>query len=194
MHEPWIGERVTLPGAGDAETSVSFAPIAIGTGWNIRGNAAYAPFADAVQRALGIAMPTAPNTSARRGDAALLWLGPRSWLYVAGAGAAAPGFDATRHALNAASGAVFDVSASNVGWSVAGTAASRVLARACPLDLDARAFPRGHCAQSLLGHIGALLHRPDDDPRFVVLVARSFAQDAWHCLQASAAAEGWRAA
>jgi sarcosine oxidase, subunit gamma len=189
VHDPWIGERTPPPGAGDADSLVSFAPIAFETGWNVRGNAAQAPFADAVQRTLGCALPTAPGTSARRGDAALLWLGPRSWLYASGARDAARGFDATRHALNAAGGALFDVSASYVGWTIAGAAASRVLARGCPLDLDLRAFPAGHCAQSLLGHIGALFHRPDCDSRFVVLVARSFARDAWHFLQASAATE-----
>jgi sarcosine oxidase subunit gamma len=194
VHDPWIGERTPPPGAGDAESSVAFAPIALETGWNVRGNPAQAPFADAVQRALGFALPAAPNTSARRGEAALLWLGPRSWLYVAGAREAVPGFDVTRRALNAAGGALFDVSASYVGWSVAGAAASRVLARGCPLDLDGRAFLPGHCAQSLLGHIGALFHRPDDASRFVVLVARSFAKDAWHFLQASAAIEGRSAA
>ena len=58
--------------------------------------------------------------------------------------------------------------------------------RTGPLDLHCSAFPAGHCAQSLLGHINALLYRPDERPMFVVMVARSLAADAWDELNATA--------
>ncbi len=77
---------------------------------------------------------------------------------------------------------------------VAGADAARALNRGCPLDFDPRAFPAGGCAQSVLGHIGALFHKPGEAPAFVVMVARSFADDARDFLIASAATGGYRLA
>jgi len=65
---------------------------------------------------------------------------------------------------------------------VFGNDAARVLNCACPLDLDQRAFPVGHCTQSLLGHVGALLYRPAAST-FIVMAARSFAADVKRNLQ-----------
>ena len=42
----------------------------------------------------------------------------------------------------------------------------------------------------MLGHLTALLHRPDDACAFIVLVARSYARDAQVFLRAAAATEG----
>ena len=155
--------------------------------WNIRGNPARSSFVSEAERLLGLALPLQPNTSTRVDETALLWLGPRSWLLLAATGSAWNGFEVTRNALNAAGGALFDVSASYVGWVVSGSAAACALNKGCPLDLHPRAFPAGHCAQSMMGHIAALFYRPDESPTFTVLVARSFAADAWADLSASAA-------
>ena len=92
-----------------------------------------------------------------------------------------------RCAFRAAGGALFDVSASYVGWRVAGERAARVLNRLVPLDLDPRVFVPGSCAQSVLGRLGATLYRPGDAPAFVVLVARSYADDALHAIEEAAA-------
>ena len=120
-----------------SETDVALA-------WNVRGDPARAEFVAAVETALGIALPTRTNSSARgislpvqlhasaRGIAlptqlhasersnagALLCLGPRSWLFLAGQAAASGAFEATRKALNDAEGALFDVSSSYVAWTV----------------------------------------------------------------------------
>ena len=172
--------------------SVTLAEVSLALAWNVRGDPAQASFVAAAERILGLPLPLQRATSSRRSDTALLWLGPRSWLLVAATGSAWNGFDATRNVLNAAGGALFDVSASYVAWSVSGEAASRVLNRSCPLDLHPRAFPAGKCAQSVLGHVGALLYRPIEQPAFVVLAARSFAADAWTALCAAAACERLR--
>jgi sarcosine oxidase subunit gamma len=166
------------------EDAVTLAPLELGTVWNLRGDPANSAFVAEAARVLGLPLPLAPNASARdeRGHS-LLMLGPRSWLFVARHDAVRNDFDTARQRLNGAGGALFDVSASYVGWSVAGSDAARVLNRGSPLDLDPRVFPAGHCAQSLLGHIGALIHRPGDAPSFVVMVARSFSADAWRDLR-----------
>ena len=168
------------------ETAVTLAEVPLALAWNVRGDRSRPLFVAAASGVFGMSLPLQPNRSARNADTALLWLGPTSWLFTAGPGAAPHDFDAARNVLSAAGGALFDVSASYVAWSVSGAAASRALNRSCPLDLHSGAFPAGHCAQSLLGHVNALLYRPDERPIFVVMVARSLAVDAWDELSATA--------
>jgi sarcosine oxidase subunit gamma len=174
------------PGAlAISETDVALA-------WNLRGDAARAAFAAAVEATLGVPLPTRPNASERGGAGALLCLGPRSWLFVAGQPAADGAFEAARKALDDADGALFDVSSSYVAWTISGDAAARVLTRGCPVDLHPRVFRPGDCAQSLLGHVNALIYRPDERSAFIVMVARSFAADAREQLETYASTDGYR--
>jgi sarcosine oxidase subunit gamma len=142
----------------------------IAAAWNVQGDA---------QR-MALALPTTPNTVAHNGDAALLWLGPRSWLVLA-------------ESVDASGGAAFDVSASRVAWTLRGEHADVVLNKHCPLDLDARAFAPGTCAQSLFGQVNALYYRHTRGDAFTLFVARSFAGDVLHHLQESAARYGYEA-
>jgi sarcosine oxidase, subunit gamma len=172
--------------------SVTLGDVAFACAWTVRGNPAQKAFIAEAETLFGLPLPLEPMTDARRGEHVVLWLGPRAWLYVTSSAPRQDDFDATRRALNAAGGALFDVSASYVAWAIAGAAAGRVLNRSCPLDFHPRAFPAGHCAQSMLGHINALVYRPDQQPRFIVMVARSLAADAWDNLCTGAAADGYR--
>jgi heterotetrameric sarcosine oxidase gamma subunit len=161
--------------------------------WNVQGNPAREEFVTEFSRRFGtMALPVA-NTSARNEGWTALWLGPCSWLLLANPRLDAPtpdAFIATRDALNIHGGALFDVSASRVGFVIAGVHAATVLAKSCPLDLHPTVFVVGHCAQSVLGHINVLLYRPDSSTTFVVMVARSYAGDVWQALCASAAQYG----
>lgn len=177
-----------------AENLLEIGDVVFGRAWNVRGDPRNEAFAAAVSRALRVALPHAPMTSTQAAGATLLWLGPRSWLLVGDEAATVDDCESTRVAVNAAGGALFDVSASYVGWRVSGAAAARVLNRACPLDLHPRAFAPGRCAQSLLGHVNALFYKPGDGPSFVAMVARSFAADAFHTLCEAAHADGYRIA
>jgi sarcosine oxidase subunit gamma len=172
------------------EGPITLGDIPLTLAWNVRGNCAEPRFVEAANRLLGLAVPVQPNTSTRANGAVLLWMGPTSWMFVASAGSARPPFDDVRRAINDVGGALFDVSSSYVAWNVAGPAAGRVLNRGCPLDFHPDAFPAGHCAQSVLGHVTALFHRPDESCSFSVFVARSFARDAWEFLRAAAMTEG----
>jgi sarcosine oxidase subunit gamma len=107
------------------------------------------------------------------------------------AGAAAgSSFSDCRNLLNAAGGALFDVSASRVGWTVRGSRAIDLLASGCPLDLHHDAFAPDSCAQSHFGHVAALYHRQVDGD-FTVYVARSFAEDVWAAICSSAMQYGY---
>ena len=160
--------------------------------WNVRGDPQRPAFLRQAQEALGWELPVHAGASNIGSKECSLWLGPRSWLWLAER-AAVP-FDHARRTINAAGGALFDISSSQVAWSICGTSAGRVLNRLCPLDLDLRAFPAGRCAHSLLGHIAALVFRPGAQPCFVVMVARSLARDAWHGLRTAAETDGYSTA
>jgi sarcosine oxidase subunit gamma len=181
-----------MPGHyGPATTGVTLTETSFAGAWNVQGDARHPDFADEVHRLFDVALPIAPNTTARTQTLTALWLGPASWLLVVAGKTAPENFDARRDALNAVGGALFDVTASRVAWTVAGTNAATVLAKSCPLDFHPRAFPEGACAQSLFGHVNALVYRRAASPAFTLMVARSLARDAWLTLCRSAAPYGY---
>jgi sarcosine oxidase subunit gamma len=182
---------MTRPGHhGAAESGVAIAEATIATAWNAQGDPTHAPFFAEAQRVFGVALPIAPNTFATSAQFTALWLGPSSWLLIAGGASPLVDIRARRDALNAVGGALFDVSAGRVAWTLSGPRATAVLAKGCPLDFHPRAFPANTCAQSLIGHVNALFIKHDDAPTFTMMVARSYARDAWHSLMTAAAQYG----
>lgn len=190
----------TRPGHyGGAATDVALAERTLRAAWNVQGDPGRTSVAADVERLFGVALPVIPNTTRHANGLLALWLGPRSWLVVEAPPARSAvlrdsvlrDYEATRDALNAGGGALFDVAASRVAHTISGSGAPRVLSRLCPLDFDARAFAPGHCAQSLLGRIGALFYRHAQSPAFTVMVARSFAADAWDALCRAALTDGY---
>ena len=172
---------------GAAFHGVAFAEATIATAWNVQGRADRPAFAEAAKSALGFALPTLSNTLMRGNGATALWLGPASWLILAGKPLGA--LAARRDALEAAGGALFDVTCARVAWTVSGPHAATVLAKGCPLDFHPRAFPPQSCAQSLFGHVNTVLAKDEDG--FTIMVARSFARDVWRMLCDSAAQYGY---
>ena len=184
---PW-----TRPGHfGAAFSGVVLAEATIAAAWNLHGNVTNATFADEVRHQFDVALPARPNTIAKTDTLTALWLGPRSWLLVTAAASRLSDFAQKRDAMNASGGALFDLSASRIAWAISGTHAATVLAKGCPLDFHRRAFAAGTCAQSVLGHINAIFVKPGDATVFIVMVARSFARDAWHALVESSAQSGY---
>ena len=174
---------------GAAGSGIVFTEATIAAAWNVQGNPARAVLAEEARRLFELELPVVPNTIAKTDALTALWLGPTSWLLVAGEASPLHDFVAKRDALNAMGGALFDVGATRIGWRISGTHAATALAKGCPLDFDLRAFPPGSCAQSLFGHVNALFARGDD--AFTVMIARSFARDVWHALAESAAQYGY---
>lgn len=158
--------------------------------WNVQGEPGRTGFLDAVRRAFEIDLPLAPNTTARGGALVVYWIGPGSWLIASGAPSLTD-FTAKRDALNAAGGALFDLSQSRVAYTVAGARAPAVLASGCPIDFSASAFPPGACRQSVFHRVGALFERPTDPLYFRMLVPRSYARDVWHGLCLTGAEHGY---
>ena len=181
-----------MPGHyGLVTTGVTLTETTFSGAWNVQGDVRRPDFVDALRQLFDLALPVVPNTTMRTQTLTALWLGPGSWLLVAADKVAWDDFDPRREELNAAGGALFDVTASRVAWTVAGTHAATVLAKSCPLDFHPRAFAEHACAQSLFGHVNALIYRRAASPVFTLMVARSVARDAWLTLCKSAAPYGY---
>ena len=163
--------------------------------WNVQGDPARAAMLAHVGQSFGVPLPLAPGTTRQEAGLLALWTGPRSWLLVESRPDGRPrtlvDFDSKRDALQAVGGALFDVSASRIAFTIREPHAERILSQGCPLDLDARVFAPGRCAQSVFGHVSALLYRHAKTADWTVLVARSLADDAWRSLCVAAAAGGY---
>jgi sarcosine oxidase subunit gamma len=182
----------TRPGHyGAAGSGVTLAEATIASAWNVQGDSARPAFTEEARRLFDVALPLAPNATARTDKVTALWLGPESWLLATSAAQVPVDYAAKRDALNAAGGALFDVSASRAAWTISGPRAIDVLAKGCPLDFHPRAFATGTCAQSVFGHINVLIDKRDDEPTFTLMVARSFARDVWQALCEAAAQYGY---
>jgi len=162
---------------GVSATGLNIAEMTIATAWNVQGDATRSDFVEEARRLFGVVLPTKPNTTARSDSLTVLWLGPASWLLVAGAASILTDLVASRDAMNQMGGALFDVSASRIAWALSGPHATDVLAKGCPLDFHSRAFGVGACAQSVYGHINVLVEKRNETPTFTLMVARSFARD-----------------
>jgi sarcosine oxidase subunit gamma len=82
---------------------------------------------------------------------------------------------------------VTDVSESRTVITLSGPAARDVLARGISLDLHARAFGPGQCAQTSLSRVNVLLHQTDNDgstgaPSYEIYVLKSFSDYLWRWL------------
>jgi len=86
---------------------------------------------------------------------------------------------------------VIDHSSGKVVMRVAGPRAREVLAKGCPIDLDARAFGPGSAATTEIAHMGCQLWQVDEVPTFDLVVNRSLAKSFWAWLAASSAEYGY---
>lgn len=135
----------------------------------------------ALSKALGVALPTKPKTSAAEGSRAALWLGPDEWLVI---DTGADGLAASLAGVEAFHSAV-DVSHRNVGIVVAGRGAEATLSAGCPQDLSPASFPVGACSRTVLGKIEVVIWRTGEDA-FRVECWRSFGDYAFAFLAEAA--------
>ena len=126
--------------------------------------------------ALGLDLPTAPNTWRPAGAGRAVWLGPDEWLLTSTTGTPAELEARVRAAVLPLGGSATDVSAQRIGLRLTGPRVRDVLAKGCSLDLHPRAFGAGDSAQTALGQAGVvLLGLSDTGDEYSVLVRSSFA-------------------
>ncbi|MEO3384757.1 sarcosine oxidase subunit gamma [Mesorhizobium sp. CAU 1741] len=135
----------------------------------------------AVSKALGLALPQQPKTSARKGKRVALWLGPDEWMIIdpTGAGLTAPLAKVTAFHSGV------DISHRNTAILVSGEGAQATLSSGCPQDLSLAAFPVGACSRTVLAKIEIVLLRTGEN-EFRVECWRSFSDYAFAFLEDAA--------
>lgn len=130
----------------------------------------------AASEALGVDLPTAPNTWVPTGTGRAVWLGPDEWLLSSSTETPEQLEARFRAAVLPLGGSATDVSAQRIGLRLTGARVRDVLAKGCSIDLHPRVFARGSSAQTLLGQAGVVLMALSDaGDDYVVLVRSSFA-------------------
>jgi sarcosine oxidase subunit gamma len=141
---------------------------------NLRADPKDAGVVQRLAGTLGFALPFSPNTVASKGDRRALWLGPDEWLVVEPDGGQTALERGLRDALGQAYGAVTDVSANRTLLEIRGSMARDLLEHGVSIDLDARSFGPGRCAQTLLAKAQVFVERRDESA-FVLYARASFA-------------------
>ena len=164
--EAWIDAFGRLPDTVglSAEPYVAMVDVRLGT---------VGPEAAA---ALGVTLPTAPNTWVPTDAGRAVWLGPDEWLLTSTTEAPEELEARVRDAVLPLGGTAADVSAQRIGLRLTGARVRDVLATGCSIDLHPRVFGRGSSAQTTLGQAGVvLLALSDAGDEYLVLVRSSFA-------------------
>jgi len=159
---------------------------------NLRGDAGDGDFTAAAFDVLGVALPVAANTVAVTDGVTVFWLGPDEWLIHCKLTDTDALLQQLRARLAGMHFAATEVTDYFTVLELRGEQAAEVLARGCPLDLHARAFPAGACAQTRFGNATVLLHQPAavdnavtnavDSTVFRIQVRWSFAGYVWDYL------------
>jgi sarcosine oxidase subunit gamma len=135
----------------------------------------------ALSKALGVALPTKPKTSASAKSRTALWLGPDEWLVIDEAGKDPLADCAGVKALHSGVG----ISHRNLAFAVTGPNCEAAISAGCPQNVSLATFPVGACSRTILGKVEIVLYRPAADT-FRVECWRSFSDYVWDFLTDSA--------
>ena len=152
---------------------------------HLSGDVDGAGFPTAARHAFDLPLPLNAGETRDGGATRLIWLGPDAWLAACEDAPDLSGLEGLA--------AVNDVTQGRLVVRVSGPDSRVMLCKGCPLDLHPSAFPAGHAAQTLVGHVTALVDCVADDT-FEVYVTRSYARYFWDWLTGQAAEFGYRVA
>lgn len=181
-------DNVLRPGAPNGPSGVALSDRRFVGQINLRGRGEAVTAAGA---ALGYALPVEANTTVGNGVSRACWLGPDEWLLICEDDQRAELKKLLDDALAGRAFAATDVTDSRAVLRIAGACARPVLAKGCPLDLNARSFGVGRVAQSLVGRAQAMI-LPIEGGGYDLFVARSFAGYLWTWLLDAGAEYGIR--
>ncbi len=142
---------------------------------NLRGRSGNTGFQAATLKVLGCEPPSEPNTVVDSGDYRIYWMGPDEWLIMTPAGQQDELKARLHKALTGVFSSVVDNTSGLTTLHITGNNAAALLATDCPLDLHAREFKAGQCAQTRLAKAGMTLSPLADEAGFEVIIRRSFA-------------------
>lgn len=138
----------------------------------------------------GAPMASGPGrlTALEEGAMALLWTGPGQWFAVSETLDSEGLLSALEERLSSTDATITDLSHARTVVRVSGTAWRDLLAKGCPIDMDA--MKPGACVASLLGHFSVVIHCIADDTADVY-VFRSFGASLWEWLRGGAEEFGY---
>ncbi len=145
---------------------------------NLRGDPSDDALTGRVAKALGVALPTEPNTIAESDGLMICWLGPDEWMAITPPDGEAATAVSLREVLGDLHVAVTDYTGYYTMVNLDGRNARELLAKGCTLDLHPRSFTVGQCAQTNVAKaMGMLIPRSNggESQSFDVVVRRSFA-------------------
>ncbi|KGJ88183.1 sarcosine oxidase subunit gamma [Colwellia psychrerythraea] len=150
---------------------------------NLRGNAADTAFLAGVQEALGVALPTAPCSSAKSELAQIMWLAPDEWLVIVESGTE---FDVEQKLRSYLTGhfAVSDISGAQTLLELSGKDIIGLMKKSTGYDLHLESFPVGKVIGTTFAKTGAHILRLDENT-FQLVVRRSFSDYVWLWIQQS---------
>ncbi|MFK3779335.1 sarcosine oxidase subunit gamma family protein [Agrobacterium sp. NPDC089420] len=154
---PVLGKKGAI-----ASTAIKLSPLPEGTIIHVLA----APDTSDMETRLG---------SLAKGDVRVV--SPGQWFIVGEQPLSPPDMKALLAALEPQATGV-DQSQGRVRIRIEGRMAERVLAKGTAVDLSPRAFPVGHSATTLIGHIAAHITRLDGQA-FEIIVLRGFAESLW---------------
>ncbi len=154
---------------------------------DLRGNAADAKFMAAAKSAIGVALPTAPRTSATKGDVTVLWLSIDQWLVTLPREKLTKTFAALRKKTEGMFALATDMSDARTVIRLSGDGAREVLMKGTSVDMLAPDVIQGTVRRMLFAEIAAACHVVGAEPDVLDLyVFRSYADYAWEWLLATA--------
>jgi sarcosine oxidase, subunit gamma len=145
----------------------------------LRGDAGDKNFLAGAAKALGMAPPVKPNTTAGGMEAMVVWTAPNEWLVVTDPEGETALEAALSRALDGIHHAVTDTSDHSTTIRLSGGAARTVLAKGCALDLHPREFKTGDAAQAHLAQAQVIIWQVDETPIYDIHVRASFAPYLW---------------
>jgi sarcosine oxidase subunit gamma len=180
---PLEGGGNVIRGSKPAPSSLAISERRDLTMINLRGRAEHGGgFLASANEQLLAALPLTPNSSTACADGLVLNLGPDEWLLVGAR---------FSEDLKVSGGFLTDVSHGRSCVRIGGPQARELLAKGCSLDLDARVFKPGQCAQTSIARVSVLLHLRES-AQFDLYCARSYARTLWHWLTEASAEFGYR--
>lgn len=114
-------------------------------------------------------------------------LSPGQWLLVADESIHPEGLAAHVAGRIEHRGHVSEQSDSRVCIRLRGTAARRIMAKGCRLDLHPRSAGEGFCAQTVMAQVGVVVYQSDEVPTYDLLVYSGFARSFWDWISEAAA-------
>ncbi len=149
----------------------------------LRGNPQNRQLIKNVESVFGLKLPVESNTCIQDKTHQIFWLGPNEWIVYCELAETQNKIASLKSALSELHSAIVDVSDYYTILRLSGPESTRLITKACPLDLHPDKFPKGSCTQTRFGHAGILLHKFSDTPGYDIQIRWSYTEYVWDYLK-----------